>query len=82
LANVRLRELTHPLRRFWLTVGKLTGETEAQSKAPASQRKNTGGNIFDLEHVDFMGTHVTSGSGLAVALRTGDGKVESPDDRT
>ena len=61
------RELTHHLRRFWLAVGRLSGESETQNKAPASQRKNTGGNIFDLENVVFMRTHVISGSGLPLS---------------
>jgi Mg2+-importing ATPase len=32
------------------------------------------GSIFDLENIAFMGTHVISGSGMAILLRTGDGK--------
>ena len=57
-----------------LTVRSLTGESEPQRKTTASQGEKTGGALFELENILFMGTSVISGSGVALVLKTGDGE--------
>ena len=59
---------------MWLIFGSLTGESEPQRKTTGSQCEKIEGDLFELENILFMGTSVISGSGVAVVLRTGDGK--------
>jgi P-type Mg2+ transporter len=39
------------------------------------RQAKTEDNLFELENILFMGTSVISGSGVALVLRTGDGKL-------
>jgi Mg2+-importing ATPase len=43
-------------------------------KTPASNGEKNDGALFELENIAFMGTSAISGSGIALILRTGDGK--------
>jgi Mg2+-importing ATPase len=55
----------------------LTGENEPQRKSSGCQAEKPNQSILELENILFMGTNIVSGSGLAVVLRTGDGKFPS-----
>ncbi|TVY81744.1 Magnesium-transporting ATPase, P-type 1 [Lachnellula suecica] len=50
----------------------LDGESEPKRKDSGRQIAKADGCLHELENIIFMGTHVISGSGLAVVLRTGD----------
>lgn len=52
----------------------LTGESEPLRKTNVLQGVKTEGDLFELENLIYMGTSVISGSGVALVLRTGDGK--------
>jgi P-type Mg2+ transporter len=52
----------------------LTGESEPLRKMIAPNGGKNGGILFELENIAFMGTSAISGSGVALVLRTGDGK--------
>jgi len=51
----------------------LTGENEPVRKIHKNQERPIG-TIFDLENFLFMGSSVISGNGIAVVVKTGDGK--------
>jgi len=57
---------------FFLTEFSLTGENEPQRKSFGCQAQQSNKSVLELENILFMGTNVISGSGLGVALRTGD----------
>jgi Mg2+-importing ATPase len=61
-----------------LTIDSLTGESEPQRRAttPGSVIPDSG-LLFELENFFFKGTGITSGSGLAVIVKTGDGETET-----
>ena len=61
-----------------LTSFSLTGENEPQRKDSGCPGVKSDGSILELDNILFMGTNVISGSGLAVVLRTGDGKFYPP----
>ena len=54
-----------------ISQSSLTGESESARKTNATQ-VDAMKSIFELDNIVFMGTSVTSGSGLALVLRTGD----------
>jgi Mg2+-importing ATPase len=58
---------------FPLTQCSLTGESESVRKTAESQGMKESA-VFELGNIIFMGTSVVSGSGVALVLRTGDGK--------
>jgi Mg2+-importing ATPase len=60
---------------FYLLISfSLTGENEPQRKGTSCPVVKTDSSILELDNILFMGTNVISGSGLAVVVRTGDGK--------
>jgi P-type Mg2+ transporter len=61
-------------RYYHIDLNSLTGESEPLRKTSAPGGEKTDGDLFDLQNLAFMGTAVISGSGLALVLRTGDGK--------
>ena len=52
----------------------MTGESEPQGKNNICQPEKENAGLFELENVAFMGTSVICGTGVALVLRTGDGK--------
>ncbi|KAI9764322.1 MAG: hypothetical protein M1840_008540 [Geoglossum simile] len=69
------------IRGSHLTISQssLTGESAGVRKTADPRGEKDGLDTFALENVVFMGTSVISGNGLAVVLRTGDGR---PNPRT
>lgn len=55
----------------------LTGESEPLRKTNVLQGAKTEEELFELDNIIFMGTSVISGSGMALVLRTGDGKLST-----
>ncbi len=53
----------------------LTGESEPVQKTAFPQSEREDNSLFELENIIFMGTNVISGNGVALVLRTGDGKA-------
>ena len=56
----------------------LTGESKALRKTNVLGIEKPDDGLFELDNIIFMGTSVISGSGVALVLRTGDGKLTLP----